>query len=569
MPSPNFATVAPRASASRVEEVDAAVERLASRKGDWARTPAAERAHLLRQCISRTLECADPWVRAACRAKGIDPNTPQLGEEWLAGPMATIRNMRLLAEALDAGGHPPPVSLTRRSNGQYVAQVFPSGFYEQLMYAGFAGEVWIEPGKPPTQGRVYREQASGRFGEGKVALVLGAGNVASIGPMDALYKLIADDEVVIVKTNPVNAYLQPYWEESFRPLVDAGYVAVVRGGAETGSYLVHHPKVDTIHMTGSDRTHDAILWGATPDEQARRKRSGEKLVDKPITSELGAVTPVFVVPGPWSESDIRYQARHVAGMVTHNASFNCNAAKVLVTASGWNQRAEFLEAVEDVLKATPPRNAYYPGAQQRYDGFLSHYPDARPLADRSEHVVPWTIIPDVPPEKGEHALTSEAFCGVLAQVGLDASDPARFLEEMVPFANDVCWGTLSCIVLIHPETQKKHAGAFDEAIAAMRYGGIGINVWAGVIYASVSPAWGAFPGHPLEDIQSGRGVVHNSFLFDYPERSVLKAPFRVRPTLPYFPDHRSAHLLGPALTRFEASPGLLTLGPVLAAAMRG
>lgn len=568
MTSPNFATVAPKVSATPLEQVNAVVDRLAARKDEWVRVMYDERVHLLRRCIERTLECSDDWVRAACKAKGIDPNGPRAGEEWLAGPMTTIRNMRLLAEAVRAHGHPSPNQLSQRKNGQWVAEVFPSGVWDALLFTGFKGEVWIEPGKAPTQGRIYREKDHGRFEPGKVSLVLGAGNVASIGPMDALYKLYAEDEVVVVKTNPVNAYLQPYWEESFRPLIERGYVAIVRGGADVGRHLVHHAKVDTIHMTGSDRTHDAILWGSTPEEQARRKKSGEKLIDKPISSELGAVTPVFVVPGPWSEKDLWFQARHVAGMVANNGSFNCNAAKVLVTARDWPLRSEFLELVEKALEETPPRSAYYPGAQERYDGFLKNYPDAKPLSPRSQNVVPWTIIPDVPPEEGEYALTNEAFCGVLAQVKLDASEPKAFFDEMVDFANDVCWGTLSCIVLIHPETQKTYAEELDAAIEELRYGGIGINTWAGVIYAMVTPTWGAFPGHPLEDIQSGRGVVHNAYLFDHPQKSVVRAPFRINPKPAWFPDHKTGHLLGPALTRFEAHPSILTFPPVLAAALR-
>ena len=27
----------------------------------------------------------------------------------------------------------------------------------------------------------------------------------------------------------------------------------------------------------------------------------------------------------------------------------------------------------------------------------------------------------------------------------------------VPFANDAVWGTLSCVVMVHPETEKTHA----------------------------------------------------------------------------------------------------------------
>jgi acyl-CoA reductase-like NAD-dependent aldehyde dehydrogenase len=569
MTSPNFATDAPQVSSTPREQVDALVERLAAKKDDWVRTPRERRIQLLRGCIERTLGCAEEWVRAACRAKGLDFHEPRAGEEWLAGPMTTIRNLRLLVEALQQGGQPAPKRVYQHPNGQWVAEVFPNGFWDSVMFTGFSAEVWMEPGKPPTQGQIYRMKNRGELPPGKVALVLGAGNVASIGPMDALYKLFVEDEVVILKTNPVNAYLQPFWEEAFRPLIDEGVYFVVRGGAEIGKHLVHHPKVDTIHMTGSDRTHDAIVWGGDPEEQARRKRSGERLVDKPISSELGAVTPVFVVPGPWSDDDLKWQARHVAGMVTNNASFNCNAAKVLVMADRWPQRAVFLEHLERALASVPPRNAYYPGAQRRYDGFLERYPQAKPLSPRSSNVVPWTVIPDVPPEEGEYALTNEAFCGVLAQVRLPASEPAAFLDAMVEFGNEVCWGTLSCIVLVHPRTEKQHKAAFDRAIAGLRYGGIAINAWAGLIYGLVSPTWGAFPGHPLEDIRSGRGVVHNAFLFDHPERSVVRAPFRINPTPAWFPDHKTLHLLGPALTRFEADPSIFKAPAVFAAALRG
>jgi len=46
-------------------------------------------------------------------------------------------------------------------------------------------------------------------------VVLGAGNVSSIGPMDTLYKLFAEGQVVILKMNPVNEYLGPFIDEAF------------------------------------------------------------------------------------------------------------------------------------------------------------------------------------------------------------------------------------------------------------------------------------------------------------------------------------------------------------------
>jgi len=287
----------------------------------------------------------------------------------------------------------------------------------------------------------------------------------------------------------------------------------------------------------------------------------------PIYREVDG--PVLVVPGPWSEKDLDFQARNVASMVANNGSFNCNAAKVIVMSERWPQRAAFLELIEHHLAQTPPRAAYYPGAQARYDGFLSHYPDAKPLGPRSSGVVPWTLIPNVTPEKGEHALTSEAFCGVVAETRLDATNPRDFLAEMVEFANESCWGTLSCVILIHPTTARQYAAELDAAIAGLRYGGIAINAFGGLIYALASPTWGAFPGHTDEDIQSGRGVVHNTNLIDHPQKSVLRAPFRMSPTPAWFADHKTAHVMGPALADFEAKPGLIRLPRVIMGAMRG
>ncbi|MFK7991579.1 MAG: NAD-dependent aldehyde dehydrogenase [Sandaracinaceae bacterium] len=569
MTSPQFATHAPQAASTALETVDRLVARLVARKDDWVKTSIETRIDLLKRCIERTEAVAEDWVAAACRAKGLSPESPQGGEEWLAGPMVLVRNMRLLVDALEAGGQPAPTALRQRANGQHVARVFPADHFDRLLMGGITADVWIEPGKAPSQGKIYRDKADGHVPEGKVALVLGAGNVASIGPMDALYKLFVEDEVVLVKTNPVNAYLQPYWEESFAPLGDADVFFVVRGGVEVGKHAVHHPDIDTIHLTGSDRTHDAIVWGAQPDEQARRKQTGERLVNKHITSELGCVTPVLIVPGQWSSSDIDFQARHIAAMVANNGSFNCNAAKVVALGDRWPQREMMIERIEHHLRETPPRRAYYPGAQERYDGFLERYPQAEPMGPRSDAVVPWTVIRDVPPNPGEYALTNEAFCGVLGTTLLKAGDPAAFLDAMVDFANDACWGTLSCSILIHPRTRRQYASKFDRAIERLKFGGIAINLFPGVIYGLSSPSWGAFPGHPMHDIRSGRGVVHNAFLYDHPQKSVVEGPFRIFPTPAWFADNRNTHRLGRAMTRFEARPGIVRLPGVLGAAMKG
>jgi acyl-CoA reductase-like NAD-dependent aldehyde dehydrogenase len=563
MPSPRFPEPPAAIPPTPRDRIDASIDRVSAAKTEWTRVAIPDRLRLLERLKAGVLGVAEEWAALGTRAKGLPPEAS--GEEWIVGPATTLRNLRLLGEALEQLGTPRFPRLTAREDGQLVARIFPHDTSERAMFTGFTVDVWMEPGRPASQGRIYREPSDG----GKACLVLGAGNVSSISPMDALYKLFVENEVVVLKTNPVNAYLGPLLERAFAPLVDAGFLAVVHGGAAEGAYVADHPGIDTLHVTGSDKTYDAIVWGSSSEEQQRRTAARDPKNKRPFTAELGCVTPVIVVPGPWSASDLDFQARQVAGMVANNASFNCTAAKVLVVAKGWLQRDAFLAKVEGHLARTPSRKAYYPGAVDRWRGFVDRYPAARTLSPQGEGVVPWTLLPDVTPERGEYALSNEAFCGVLATTTLDAHDPVTFLAQAVDFANERCWGTLSCVLLVHPSTAEAHPREVDRAIASLRYGTIGVNCWSSVGYALVSPTWGAFPGHTPEDIQSGVGVVHNTFLFDHPQKSVVRAPWRIWPTPPWFADHRNLAQVGERLARMEASPSLRNLASTAFAALRG
>lgn len=565
MPSPAFPEPPAAIPPTPVAECDARVARLHARRKAWVDVTIAQRIVYLQHCLAGVREVASAWVADMCRLKGLGEDDPLAGEEWLAGPAATARNIRLLIESLEAGGQKKLPAVSTRPNGQKVVRVVPDGFRDKLMFGGITADVWIKPGKDASQGRIYREPK----GEGKVALVLGAGNVSSIPPMDLLYKLFVEDEVVILKMNPVNEIVGPHLEKVFARLIEDGFLAVVYGGVEVGAHLVRHPQIDTLHVTGSNRTYDAIVWGEDPKEQAERKARGEPRNTRPFTAELGAVTPVLVVPGDWNEKQLKFQARHVAAMVTQNGSFNCNAGKVVVTARGWSLREPFLAAVHEELRKAKPRKAYYPGAEQRYKGFLERYPQAQVLGEQGPGVVPWTAIPDVPARAGEYALTNEAFCGVLAEVALDVKTAREFLSAAVEFANEKCFGTLSCCILIDERAQKQEEAALDAAIEALRYGGIGINVWPGLIYGMCSTTWGAFPGHPPSDISSGAGVVHNTLLLDHPERSVVRGPFLPPMTPAYFSDHRALRNLGMALVEMEAKPGVGPFFSLAAAGMRG
>jgi Aldehyde dehydrogenase family len=554
-------------------DVDAALSRLAQHKQTWLTVPLEGRLSYLENCIEGVRAVAESWVAAACAVKGLDPNLAISGEEWLAGPFAVLRYLRLLRRTLvgQLSGRLESLQKVHGPTDRDILQPFPSDLSDRLLFRGMTAQVWGQPGHPLVQ----KHMKSQPFAEGGgVALVLGAGNISSIGPLDVLHQLFIENRVALLKMNPVNAAVGPWIEKAFAGLSADGFFAIAYGGAELGAYLCQHPTVDAVHITGAQQTHDAIVWGS-PAEQPQRKATGSPLLHKPITSELGGVTPILVVPGQWSDLELDFQARHVASMVVHNASFNCVAGQVLVLSSGWTQRSQFLDRVRQQLRQIPPRLAYYPGAQARYRNFLKRYPNSEVLGQTATGCIPWTLIPDVPPIEGEYALTTEAFCGLLAEVTLveDDADPKHlaksFLERAVQFANDCLYGTLSCTILIDPKTQRHLKTELQQAIAQLRYGTIGIDIWSGTLFIMPEIPWGAFPGNSLADIGSGQGFVHNTCLVENPQKAVVSAPFYIWPIPVWFAQHKTLKQVGQRLVSFESDPNLRTLGAVMAAAIGG
>jgi aldehyde dehydrogenase (NAD(P)+) len=307
-----------------------------------------------------------------------------------------------------------------------------------------------------------------------------------------------DGNVVILKMNPVNEYLGPILERAFKTLIDKGYLAIAYGGGEVGSYLCYHRDVADVHITGSDKTHDLIVWGPPGAERDDRKRRGDPLLHKPITSELGNVSPVMVVPGPYTDDELSSMAENVAGMVTNNASFNCNAAKLLVLPKGWALRDRFIGKLEGVLARVAPRKAYYPGAMQRYEQLTTGHADVRKIGRGSEVVLPWTLVLGLDGnDPNEKNFSTEPFCAILNEVSIGSTDPVEFLHAAVPFANDRVWGTLNAMLFVHPKVEASPSSkvAVDDALRDLRFGTVAVNVWPALGYALVSTPWG---GHPSE-----------------------------------------------------------------------
>jgi aldehyde dehydrogenase (NAD(P)+) len=562
------------------------LEALAANKQTWVELPITRKLELLAGLKRGTAAVAERWVQAAVRAKGIPEGSPLSGEEWSSGPWAllygTSQYMRTLAEIARDGRPQIGKNAVRRArNGQTVVDVFPSSLYDRLLLSGVSAEVWMEPDVTPEN---LEQHVAGFYRQkkpvGKVALVLGAGNIASIAPLDVLYKLLAEGQVCLLKMNPVNEYLGPFLEEAFRPFIDAGFVRIAYGGAEVGAWLCEHALIEEIHVTGSARTHDAIVFGGGRDGE-KRKQNDQPKNSRRVTSELGNVSPTIVVPGPWTAADLQFQAEHIATQKMHNGGFNCIAAQVLVLPEAWDQTHALVEAVKTTLRGLPNRKAYYPGAGERQKNALKAHPEAV-LLDAGGDNVPRTLVPKVPSQRrDDFCFTEEAFGGVLTETRLPGADAASFLANAVAFCNDTLWGTLGANLLIHPSTMKALGPAFEDAIAALRYGCIAINSWTGVGFLLAQATWGAFPGHPRHDIQSGSGVVHNALLFDRPQKSVVRAPFypfprglshgqaAILPKPPWFVTNKQAHEVTRKLTRFEANPNPLMLAGIFASALRG
>ena len=558
---------------SSVNRLDEAVARVRDGAVRLLRLSLDERVALARAMQIGYLGVARESVALACAAKGIQLGTPLEGEEWTTGPWMVVRHLRLIQQSLlglKHSGNTPIGPRTRTADGRLAVQVFPAGTIDGTLFKGARVDVHLQSGMTEadldaTRARFYKESPHG----GRVVLVLGAGNVNAIPSMDVITKLFNEGKSCILKMNPVNAYLGPLLERAYADAIRRGFLSVVYGGAEEGSYLARHSGVDEIHITGSDRTYNELMWGPPGPDREARKRDGRPVTTKPITAELGGVAPVLVVPGPYSDKELAFQAEDIASGLTFNASFDCNANRVVVLPSGWSRNTQFLGFLGAALGRAVDRYAYYPGARERLERFRAGR--GIQFGGKTEGSLSWTLVSDVDPSgSAELLFGEESFAPVVATSSVGSSDPAEFLEAAVRFANDRLWGTLSAGLVVHPRMMKDPvtAAAVERAIAALRYGTVTVNAWSGMSFAFATPPWGAHPSSSPADIQSGAGWVHNSPMLEGIEKAVMRSPITTMPKPAYAISHRSVHLLMQRMTALEERASWTKVPGVMAAAIR-
>ncbi|MGP6176341.1 aldehyde dehydrogenase family protein [Microbacterium sp. A196] len=562
--------------------LDAAIDDLEAGARTWSALSVGQRATLLRAVRTAVAASAEEWAHTAAASKGLSGSHPLRGEEWLSGPYSVLGALDAYAETLSrlADGRNPleGIRIDRAPGGRARVHAFPLTGLDKILLSGFTGEVWLEPGTTPRTARAAAGLAQRSPQEsGGVGLVLGAGNVTSIPVLDVLYELLAHNRTALLKVNPTQDALVPVFEHAFAALIEPGFLRIVRGGGDVGAYLTGHKRLGHVHITGSAATFDAITWGPRDAAAtARRRREDRPLLKKPITAELGGVSPIIVVPGEWTQADLRFHAEHIATMRLQNCGHNCIAGQIVIMSSDWAQADAFRAALRRAYAKAPERPIWYPGSTSRMQQANDDYPDALVLGDR--------LLVEIGADDDATALeNTEYFAPVLGVVSLPGQGQ-EFLDAAVAHANDKLQGTLGANLLIDPATQRSLGTGFERSITELRYGSIAINAWTAFGFITPTLTWGAFPGNTLQDVGSGLGVVHNALLLDRVERSVLRGPFRpfprslpvangggrftILPKPPWFVTARTGAVVSEGLTRFRANGGVLGLAKTLLQALR-
>jgi acyl-CoA reductase-like NAD-dependent aldehyde dehydrogenase len=553
--------------------LDQALEALNAHKDAWATLDIKERINILDEIMHDLPKVRARWIRLGIEAQALPPSSFGEAEHMTIFSMV-YRTVRLLRQSLidieKTGSTRIPGPINTKPSGQVVASVFPQFWYDRLITPGIKAEVWMNPAIND------REQALSRASfyrrkdkQGKINLVLGAGNSSALVPGDFLYKLFVEGQVVILKLNQVNEYIGPLIEEGFQALIKRNYMRVVYGGPAEGAYLVEHPFVDEIHMTGSDRTYEAIMFGSGEEGATRKSQRSPKL-DKRFTAELGNITPVIVVPGPWSEADIQAQAGKLGTWLSINAGCNCLTPRLIINWRQWELRQGLNKAIGDFLSQVETRKAYYPGAIELHTEIVSQHPKAELFGETPSGYLPWTLIPDIDNKnEDEICYNFEAFCSLFAETALVGKSVVDYIEKAVDFANNRLWGNLVASIIVHPESMKdpEIAAAVDRAIEKLRYGTVVVNSWGVQSWMLMTTTWGAYPGNEIFDIQSGIGVVENVLMFDHPQKSVTYAPFIQSPD-PINAKAKNIIGFGNRVIDFQHIPSIPNLLRLMMAALR-
>ena len=508
---------------------------------------------MLDQTIDNIKTISYYWATLASEKKGI-LNKSKEGEEWISGPFACIYAIQYFRDNLINEDN---LDESKFDDSKKSYKVFPTKNIEKLLFPFLEGEVRFGKNLSFKQINEYRGFAN-RFtnNKPKITLVLGAGNVSSIPVLDALFHMIAYKSVIYLKLNPVNDYLLTIFKQIFEPFISRGYMIITEGDIEASKYLTQHDGFHQIHLTGSNYTYENIVYERTLNDKERSLKTLSKLNKKPITTELGNVTPIIVHPGNWSRSEIKHQAKKIVTAKLNNSGFNCIAAQVIVLPKGWKYTNKLKEEIIYYLKKVGDTTSYYPGASNNLNELMKsgNYDQINNLSCNTPF-----LVTDIDLEK-EYA-DKEVWSTALYFKEIPYSSYEDYSSNSIDYVNNELWGNLGVTVLLKNHKRKINENILNTYIEGLKYGTVAINEWAALGFVIPTLPWGGFPGNKDNDIQSGQGYVHNSLLFESPQKGVVFSKFRLSPLIdpPWFVTNKKAHRIFKNLTYYQATKSKLNL----------
>ncbi len=525
-------------------DIDRFITTLRTKSKEYNSINNVQLASMLEETISNIKEVSFFWATICSDNKGTT-KTPAEGEEWLGGPFASVLATQYYIKSLT---NDDDLTEKKYNSEENSYKVFPNNFIERITFPFIDAKVIFNKSMSFDDINKYRGFSKRYDIDPSITLVLGAGNFSSIPYLDVLYHLITRKSVILLKLNPVNEYLKPVFEKVFQNFIERGYIIVTTGNIDESKYMATHPGINHIHLTGSDKTFEDIVYGRELTEKERRSKSLSKVNKKPISSELGNVTPIIIHPGKWSTSDIKYQARKIVTAKLNNNGFNCIAAQVVVLPDGWGQTETLIKYVKHYMSKAKERKAYYPESIERLEKLEKDkgYERVNALS---------CVTPHLTREIKAYSKfeIDEVWSSTIYFKKIEYTSVEDFANKAIDYCNDELWGNLGVSVIVKDHDRKFNKHITNLYVDNLNYGTVAINEWAAIGYIIPQLPWGGFPGNRDNDIQSGQSVVHNSMLFESPLKGVVNTKFRISKLIdpPWFVTNKKARRLFKNLTYYQ------------------
>ena len=498
-------------------DVDRSISTLRLNSQEFANLTNEELSAMFLTSVENIKTIAYFWATIGADNKGIKGSTAE-GEEWLGGPFASTIALQYYIDYLKNDID----FIDEKSISENKINVFPNKNIEKLLFPYVTADIHFN--KNMSIEDILNARGFGnRLGFKKgITLILGAGNVSSIPLLDTIYDMVVNRHCILLKLNPVNEYLKPVFEKVFENFISRGFMIVTTGDTEISSYMTNHLGITNMHLTGSDKTYEKIVYGSVLPEKDKGKKTLIKRNKKPFTTELGNVTPFIIHPGNWSSGEIKYQARKIVTAKLNNNGFNCIAAQVIVVPKGWKHTEKLVEAIKKQLSNEKDRLAYYPDSLNNLNNLMSEK-NVQQVNDESCATPHLTKDLDL----NDHYENNEVWSSALFFKYINYENEQDYASKSIEYVNNEVWGNLGVAVLIKKHNSRKNKELLNNYVQDLNYGTVAINEWPALGFIIPTMPWGGYPGNKDSDIQSGQGYVHNALFFESPLKGVLYSKFKL------------------------------------------